>query len=567
MAKTNNQIDPFYQFFQRIIKNTPQVEQAFSLFQRLLRAWEEGHTFITLSCQEIATTQTLLALLATQSVSPLILDGNRLFLGKIYSLEDNTAKRLYHLMKQAMLPLSDKMPTLLQTYFPLDNEKEQQMAAAMALLNCVTVICGGPGTGKTTTVAKILALLCQNQAQLPRIALSAPTGKAAAHLNQSIVGTLKYIPNLATEIYQHLSQLQGRTLHRLLNIRPTLKHAEYNQQNPLPYDIVIIDEVSMIELNIMYQLLNAIGEKTRLILLGDKNQLPSVGAGSVLEQISLPTELNNQKLQAIKTLLPQCVVKENSDAHILSSSIAHLSISHRFHQNSAIFHLSNAIIKKDAQTAIQCFTQFPGELSQKTNTKQLYKQYYDSQKEYWQAIAHKDIKKAFECFYQTMVLCVLRYDAQYFNQQFLSFLRQQGKDTGLFNGRAIMINKNNVALDIYNGDIGIVFNHKIAIQRNSGEIEFIEPTRVGTFDDAFAITVHKSQGSEYENVFFIAPTHYNENTCGNIEKIFDCTLLYTAVTRSKKRFSYIGDLKYLPQAIHQQNQRRSLLKELIYRIS
>ena len=79
--------------------------------------------------------------------------------------------------------------------------------------------------------------------------------------------------------------------------------------------------------------------------------------------------------------------------------------------------------------------------------------------------------------------------------------------------------------------------------------------------------MHKSQGSEYENVFFIAPTHYNENTCGNIEKIFDCTLLYTAVTRSKKRFSYIGDLKYLPQAIHQQNQRRSLLKELIYRIS
>ena len=567
MANTNNQIDPFYPFFQRIIKNTPQAKQAFALWQRLLRAWEEGHTFITLSCQEIAETQTLLALLAEQSVSPFILDGKRLFLGKIYSLEENTAQRLCHLMQQATPPLSDKMPALLQAYFPQDNEKEQQMAAAMALLNCVTVICGGPGTGKTTTVAKILALLCQNQTTLPRIALSAPTGKAAAHLNQSIVGTLQYIPNLPSEIYQHLSQLQGKTLHRLLNIRPTLKQAEYHQQNSLPYDIVIIDEVSMIELNIMYQLLNAIGEKTRLILLGDKNQLPSVGAGAVLAQISLPTELNHQKLQAIKTLLPQCVVKENSDAHILSSAIAHLSISHRFHQNSAIFHLSNAIIKKDAQAAIQCFIQFPDELSQKTDRKQLYQQYYDSQKEYWQAIYQEDIKKAFEHFYHAMVLCVLRYDAQYFNQQFLSFLRQQGKGVGLFNGRTIMIKQNNVALDIYNGDIGIVFNHKIAIQRNNGAIEFLEPTRVGEFDDAFAITVHKSQGSEYENVFFIAPTHYNENTCGNIEKIFDCTLLYTAVTRSKKRFSYIGDLKYLPQAIHQQNQRHSLLKELIYRIS
>lgn len=542
MIETKPAINPFYLFFQRI--SPKNAELATPFLNAVLDAWENGHSFIELNEEQQQVTRQCSPLIgfAPNDTAPLILQDKYLFLHKIYHLENSVARRLHDLCKQPIAVPEHN--DLLQEYFDdnsdnpliIESNLQQKNAVKNALRSRFSLISGGPGTGKTTTVAKLLALLCHQEKTLPNIALTAPTGKAAAHLQQSLIKGLEKLSFRQPETKAHLSQLQGKTLHRLLNIRPPLNQSEYNQQNPLPYDIVIVDESSMIELNIAYQLFNAIGKNTRLILLGDKNQLPSVGAGAVLEQIS-QIDKNN----------------------VLADCISHLTVSRRFDEKSGIGVLASAIITNRPQQALNCFQQFSNEIIQKNDTKQLYEEYYYLQKDYWQAIEEKNINKAFEHFYNAMVLCVLRYDAQRFNRQFLDFLMQKGHGKGFFNGKAIMITENNVTLDIYNGDIGIVLNNKVYFPNHQNGIEI---PRINNFEDAFAITVHKSQGSEYNHIFLITLKKYIEDEEQNSEKIFDRSLLYTAVTRSKKTFCYIGDNLSLQNAISRQNKRRSLLKQL-----
>ena len=545
MTETKPAINSFYPFFQRI--SPENAERTMPFLQRVLDAWENGHSFIELNEEEQALALGLSPLIgvADEKQALLLLQDNRLFLHKIYDFEYTLACRLYDLCATPLIWAEEG--DLLQEYFSENSDNpliiksnlQQKNAVKNALRSRFSLISGGPGTGKTTTVAKLLALLCHQAKTLPRIALSAPTGKAAAHLQQSLMKGLERISFRQPEIKTHLLQLQGQTLHRLLKIYPPFYQSEYNQQNPLPYDIVIIDESSMIELNIAYQLFNAIGKNTRLILLGDKDQLPSVGAGAVLEQIS-----------------------QIDEKSVLSDCISHLTVSRRFDENSGIGVLASAIIEHNPEKALNCFQQFSNEIIQKNDSQQLCEEYYHLQKDYWQAIEEKNINKAFELFYNTMVLCVLRYDAQRFNRQFLDFLMHKGHGKGFFNGKAIMITENNVTLDIYNGDIGIVFDKKVYFPNYQGDIKAIEPARINHFEDAFAITVHKSQGSEYNHIFLITPKKYIEDEEQNSEKIFDRSLLYTAVTRSKKTFCYIGDDLSLQNAILRQNKRRSLLKQL-----
>ena len=537
------EIDPFYQFFQRI--SPKNAERATPFLHRVLEAWENGHSFIELNEEEqtLALTLSPLIGLAEEKKALLLLQDNYLFLHKIYNFEHTIASCLNDLCRTHFA--FDEQDNLWQEYFKDENDNpliiksnlQQKNAVKNALGSRFSLISGGPGTGKTTTVAKLLALLCHQAKSLPRIALSAPTGKAAAHLQQSLMKGLDNISFRQPEIKTHLSQLQGKTLHRLLNIRPPLNFSEYNQQNPLPYDIVIVDESSMIELNIAYQLLNAIGKNTRLILLGDKDQLPSVGAGAVLEQIS-----------------------QIDEKSVLSKSVSHLTVSRRFNEKSGIGVLASAILENNPDKALNCFQDFSQQITQKIDTQQLCQAYYDLQKDYWQAIKEENINKAFEYFYNTMVLCVLRFDAQRFNRQFLNFLTQKGHGEKLFNGKAIMVTENNVTLDIYNGDIGIILNNKVFFPNHQNGIDL---PRINHFEDAFAITVHKSQGSEYNHIFLITPKKYIEDEEQNSEKIFDRSLLYTAVTRSKKTFCYIGDDLSLKNAMNRQNKRRSLLKKLV----
>ncbi|MBQ5429706.1 MAG: AAA family ATPase, partial [Neisseriaceae bacterium] len=348
MTETKPTINSFYPFFQRI--SPEHAERAMPFLQRVLDAWENGHSFIELNEEEQALALGLSPLIgvADEKQALLLLQDNRLFLHKIYDFEYTLACRLYDLCATPLIWAEEG--DLLQEYFSENSDNpliiksnlQQKNAVKNALRSRFSLISGGPGTGKTTTVAKLLALLCHQAKTLPRIALSAPTGKAAAHLQQSLMKGLERISFRQPEIKTHLSQLHGQTLHRLLKIYPPFYQSEYNQQNNLPYDIVIIDESSMIELNIAYQLFNAIGENTRLILLGDKDQLPSVGAGAVLEQIS-----------------------QIDEKSVLSDCVSHLTVSRRFDENSGIGVLASAIIEHNPEKALNCFQKFSNEIIQK----------------------------------------------------------------------------------------------------------------------------------------------------------------------------------------------------------
>ena len=167
------------------------------------------------------------------------------------------------------------------------------------------LVTGGPGTGKTTTVAKLLALLCADAAEMPRIALTAPTGKAAAHMTRSLHRALSSFKVGSEQVLQHLTVLEGQTVHRLLKLNPAVGYSKFNREQPLPFDIVVADEASMLDLPLLHQLLCAIPEHGRLILLGVENQLPPVGIGAVLPVLAQPTVLTAKEVAQLAEWLPE----------------------------------------------------------------------------------------------------------------------------------------------------------------------------------------------------------------------------------------------------------------------
>lgn len=525
----------------------PQQAQAISpMMNRLLHAQQMGESFIYLNKQEKIQAENADKLVGgAYSFQPFTLSQNRLFITKIYQLEHNIAKRIAQFAPSTTTTVDSHAEVLLNALFSGTNDQEQKAAAQKALYQPFLLISGGPGTGKTTTVAKILALLCQihYSKQAARIALSAPTGKAAAHLQASLNRALNTF-DTSDHIRQQLQSVQGSTLHRLLSITPPSMRAKYHQQKQLPYDIVVIDEASMMDLSMTAQLLDALPSQSRLILLGDAHQLPSVGMGKVLA--SLIDAADNQQKRLPETANPPL-------AH------AELKTSHRFGANSGIGNLARAVKNADATQALAYFSQYPEEIMLLDKTANIYHQYYQSQSAYWQSIEQKDIQLAFEHFYDSIMLCVLQTDSQTFNQGYLKYLQQQGYHGDFFDGFPIMITRNNPTNGLYNGDIGIMLN-----QGNGYEVFFpekdgflnISVARLAEYTPAFSLTVHKSQGSEYNAVYLLSPSVANA-------PIFDRTLLYTALTRAKKYFTYLGSADTFQAALKHKNQRNSALAERI----
>ena len=211
---------------------------------RLFAALADGHSFIWLSAAEAAALAEAAPLVSRGGNTPLVLLERRLFLGRMWQLERDLAAQIARLA-QAKLPAPDWLQAGqdLHDWFAQAGSEGQRDAAALALLQAFMLISGGPGTGKTTTVAKLLALLCNQSAELPRIALAAPTGKAAAHMARALHRALGTFDAPAA-VKQHLLLLQGQTVHRLLKLRAPQMRPQFNEEQPLPLDILIIDEVS-----------------------------------------------------------------------------------------------------------------------------------------------------------------------------------------------------------------------------------------------------------------------------------------------------------------------------------
>ncbi|QOG42368.1 exodeoxyribonuclease V subunit alpha [Neisseria gonorrhoeae] len=542
--------------------------------ERLFQALQNGHSFIRLSGDEADALSALAPVVGT-SAAPLILEGRRLFLGRMWQLEYDLAAEIKRLAAaDTSAPDAAGARQNLAKWFQGAGSEGQRDAAALALLQFFMVITGGPGTGKTTTVAKLLALICGENENLPHIALAAPTGKAAAHMARALHRAINGF-DAPEAVRRHLLKLEGQTVHRLLKLSPPKMQAAFDHIRPLPFDVLIVDEASMLDTALMLQLLKAVKTGARVILLGDENQLPSVGIGAVLSVLSQKTVLDGETHQRLVGFLPEHGFSVSANPPVLAQNTAHLSFSHRFGDNSGIGCLARAAVSGD-EGAWALFDRFPDELEHsECSPNARVERLYRAHKAYWQAVKDGNIEAAYAGISDIVVLAAWRQDAEDFNEAYCSYVRRKmniPEHLAYFAGEPIMIRQNDYALELFNGDIGLIMEDVgrqgslAAYFADADGFKKVAVSCLPEFEPAFAMTVHKSQGSEHREVWLLppsdAPSDEGDDALSGLSK----ELLYTAITRAREKFVFFGGKKTFCQAVNTVKVRQTALGSMLERV-
>ena len=506
--------------------------------------------------------------------APLILDqGGRLYLYRYWLYEQALAEALRE-RSDGEVELLDaaSLRAGLDALFPLTPEVDidwQRIAATVAVLKRLTVITGGPGTGKTSTVVRILALLQQQAGQKPlNIALAAPTGKAAARLQASIRQAKATLP-LAASLLEMIPE-QAMTLHRLLGSRPDSIYFRHDAANPLPLDLLVIDEASMVDLALMAKVVAALPNQARLILLGDRDQLSSVEAGAVLGDICAgQSGFSHTLVERIQTLGGIAALAEGCHDQPLSDVVVELKHSYRFDRHSGIGRLARAFnqgktgealtLLAESQVVDLCL------LGQDADPLEIAETGY---REYLQRIAGGgDPGQVFQAFDRFRVLCALRggpHGVEQMNRAITDHLRRVGllsNDELWFTGRPLLITRNDYGLKLYNGDIGILLpddtGRKQVLFPTAEGFRWVAPARLPPHETAFAMTVHKSQGSEFDRVLLVMPEVDSP--------LLTRELVYTGLTRCREYFILHDRKRLLASAIKRRTRRHSGLREMLWR--
>lgn len=459
--------------------------------------------------------------LAAVEASPLLgsppvlrLHNDLLYLDRYWREEQQVADDVL-----ALLPGHAAAQPEISRLFPRGYE-EQREAAKVALLQGLTVLTGGPGTGKTTTVARLLALFAE-QAELagkptPRIALAAPTGKAAARLQEAVQ---LEVNRLDTVDRQRLTGLRATTLHRLLGSRPdTSSRFRHHRGNRLPHDVIVVDETSMVSLTMMARLLEAVRADTRLLLVGDPDQLASVEAGAVLADM----------VDGLGT---------RGDARI-----AALKTSHRF--GKSIGELASAIRAGDGDRSIEVL-RARGEhiewIDSEDPAEHLRKVVVPHALRLRQAAILGDRAAALATLDEHRLLCAHRrgpYGVQHWNRQVERWITEATGEpiwSTWYVGRPILVTANDYGLGLYNGDTGVTVQQegvlRAVIAGGEEPLEFAT-SRLSDVETMHAMTIHKSQGSQTDEVTVLLPPEES--------RLLTRELLYTAVTRAKRKVRVVG---------------------------
>ena len=491
---------------------------------------------------------------------PLVLDETgRLYLYRYWALEQRVAAAIRARAENAPFVIDETtLASSLDKLFPADTPaRDQRTAAMIAARRPLSIISGGPGTGKTATAIRILTLLQQLDSKRPlRVALTAPTGKAAARLRDALIN--------ADPSYEQLpftELTETATLHRLLGFRANGRPAA-GADHPLTHDVVLVDEASMIDLNLMATLLEALPERTRLILLGDPDQLASVEAGAVLSDLCAgmvkPTKGRTD---------------HNSAAPSLDSCVTVLRHNWRFSNSSGIGQLAAAINAGDADGALAylddaqmpdiVFRPCPNSAALATLLEQhaisRFEPCLDS------TVNHIPVADHFARHLELRLLTAHRQGptgSGALNQQIEHGLRSRGLiwQTGPnYTGRPIMIERNDYHLGLYNGDFGIVLGEgdtqRVCVLGHDGTPRYFYPSRLPQNQTAFAMTVHKSQGSQFTTVILILPLYPSP--------LLSRQLLYTAVTRATSTVEIWGSETLLATAIKSPARRISGLADAL----
>ena len=492
---------------------------------------------------------------------PLVLDeAGRLYLYRYWALEQRVAAAIRARAENAPFVIDETtLASSLDKLFPADTPARAQRTAAMiAARRPLSIISGGPGTGKTATAIRILTLLQQLDSKRPlRVALTAPTGKAAARLRDALTN--------ADSSYEQLpftELTETATLHRLLGFRANGRPSA-GADHPLTHDVVLVDEASMIDLNLMATLLEALPERTRLILLGDPDQLASVEAGAVLSDLCAGM-VKPTKGRA---------TDHNSAAPSLDSCVTVLRHNWRFSKSSGIGQLAAAINAGDADGALAylddaqmpdiVFRPCPNSAALATLLEQhaisRFEPCLDS------TVNHIPVADHFARHLELRLLTAHRQGptgSGALNQQIEHGLRSRGLiwQTGPnYTGRPIMIERNDYHLGLYNGDFGIVLGEgdtqRVCVLGHDGTPRYFYPSRLPQNQTAFAMTVHKSQGSQFTTVILILPLYPSP--------LLSRQLLYTAVTRATSTVEIWGSETLLATAIKSPARRISGLADAL----
>lgn len=505
-----------------------------AIVESLSEKLAQGHTCKRLTVEEKNT-------LAGFSSDALVIEGDLLYLKRYADYEQNLAQNLLRLAGESSTTLSEP----LDRYF---TDEHQKAAAELALSKQLAIITGGPGTGKTTTVVKILALLLKAQPSL-RIALAAPTGKAAARLSWSIANSLSntaVMQGFSDEIINKIPT-QANTLHRLLGARPLSAEFQRNHANPLLEEVIVVDEASMIDLAMMSKLVESLKPSAKLILLGDKDQLASVESGAVLADCYQSLRHNRVEL------------------------------THTYRFKGPIKDLATAV---NQQEVAQVLTLFPkstedGSIEWKKDLKAIQAVIAQNMQAYLDVVNNikqeEYIVKCFEQFSAFQMLCAMREGKT--GVEAMNYLAEksfagQEKQGVWYAGRPVMITRNDSNTGLSNGDIGLCLpspkpedNHKLRVFFQQGqEIQDFLPARLPSHETAFAITIHKSQGSEFAHVMIVLPDadeQKNQGGTGLLSK----ELLYTAITRARKQVSIFSSETTLTNTIAYKVERESGLAQ------
>lgn len=405
-----------------------------------------------------------------------------------------------------------------------DDYAEQRAAANMALSQGLTVLTGGPGTGKTTTVARLLALLAEQAAlegrPSPRIALAAPTGKAAARLQEAVQAA---VDALDAADRSRLTGLQATTLHRLLGSRPdTSSRFRHHRGNRLPHDVIVVDETSMVSLTMMARLLEAVRPDTRLLLVGDPDQLASVEAGAVLADLV-------QGLGAAR--------------------VASLRTSHRF--GADIGDLAAAVRDGDADTALAVLRAGGAHIEWLQSAQSLRDVLLPQALRLREACVLGDTATALRTLEEHRLLCAHRREVAHWNRQVQRWLTEATGEplwSTWYAGRPILVTANDYGLKLYNGDTGVTVatpdGLRVAVGGPSLRTPTFAPGRLAEVDTMHAMTIHKSQGSQSAEVTVLLPPEDSQ--------LLTRELFYTAVTRAQSRVRVVGSEAEVRAAIDRQ---------------
>ena len=539
----------------------------------LSAAQNEGHSCIQLQNEEVALLKTCRVVFVAsvepglqQTEKPLVLENNRLYFNRYWRYETRLVRDILSLIKHSVEVVD--CTELLDKYFPpqadnnvLDEVDWQREAAESAASHSFTIITGGPGTGKTTTVLKILAMLQElNEGELV-ISLAAPTGKAAMRLQQSLVEGKQSLPLSDQRLLEAIPDSVS-TLHRLLGPIRQSNHFRHNAKAPLSCDLLVVDESSMIDLAMMSKLLDALHPEARLILLGDKDQLASVESGAVLNDLcsslqkqtielkktwrfsgpikALAVAINAQQADSAWSLLSGDSQELQSDLGAVDSNVS-TSVEAEEGAQYSLFGSAEDDTSLATESALPDLVENLADDSS-TTIRLLDEHWMDEIHLHYQPYidqVHQSSEPtlALAAFSTFQVLAAVRlgpYGVEGINREFEKRLNSTQTPTYLpwYHGKPIMITRNDPSLGLFNGDIGICLRDetqsalKVWFKDSNGEFRAIVPARLPQHETVYAMTIHKSQGSEFDHVMLVLPD--------KPVPLLSKELLYTGVTRAKK---------------------------------